>query len=76
MKVANIAEFKNHLREYLAAVAAGEEVEIRKRNVPLARGADPVRLPDAATRILTADDTRVCVSAIGCAEIACASQRG
>ena len=37
---------------------------------------DPVRLPDAATRILTADDTRVCVSAISCAEIACASQRG
>jgi len=38
--------------------------------------ADPVWLPDAATRILTADDTRVCVSAISCAEIACASQRG
>lgn len=37
---------------------------------------DPVRLPDAATRILTADDTRVCVCAISCAEIACASQRG
>lgn len=37
MKVANVAEFKNHLSEYLAAVAAGEEVEIRKRNAPLAR---------------------------------------
>ena len=37
MKVANIAEFKNHLSEYLAAVADGEEVEIRKRNAPLAR---------------------------------------
>ena len=37
---------------------------------------DPVRLPDAATRILTAGDTRVCVCAISCAEIACASQRG
>lgn len=37
MKVANIAEFKNHLSEYLAAVADGEEVEIRKRNTPLAR---------------------------------------
>ena len=37
MKVANIAEFKNHLSEYLAAVANGEEVEVRKRNMPLAR---------------------------------------
>ena len=37
MKVANIAEFKNHLSTYMAAVANGEEVEIRKRNVPLAR---------------------------------------
>lgn len=37
---------------------------------------DPVRLPDAVAGILTADDTRVCVSAISCAEIACASQRG
>ena len=37
---------------------------------------DPVRLPDTVAGILTADDTRVCVSAISCAEIACASQRG
>ena len=37
MKIANIAEFKNHLSEYLAAVANGEEVELRKRNMPLAR---------------------------------------
>ncbi len=37
MKVANIAEFKNHLSEYLTAVANGDEVEVRKRNVPLAR---------------------------------------
>ena len=37
MKVANIAEFKNHLSEYLAAVANGEQVEVRKRNMPLAR---------------------------------------
>ena len=37
MKIANIADFKNHLSEYLAAVANGEEVEVRKRNVPLAR---------------------------------------
>ena len=44
MKVANIAEFKNHLSEYLAAVADGEEVEIRKRNAPLARVV-PIRVP-------------------------------
>lgn len=37
MKIANIAEFKNHLSEYLAAVANGEQVEVRKRNTPLAR---------------------------------------
>ena len=36
MKIANIAEFKNHLSEYLAAVANGEEVEVRKRNMPVA----------------------------------------
>jgi prevent-host-death family protein len=37
MKIANIAEFKNHMSRYLAAVEAGEEVEVRKRNVPVAR---------------------------------------
>ena len=37
MKIANVAEFKSHLSEYLAAVAKGEEVEVRKRNMPLAR---------------------------------------
>ena len=37
MKIANVAEFKDHLSEYLAAVQNGEELEIRKRNVPLAR---------------------------------------
>lgn len=37
MKVANIAEFKNRLSSYLAAVELGEEVEIRKHNIPIAR---------------------------------------
>ena len=37
MKIANVAGFKNHLSEYLTAVQNGEELEIRKRNVPLAR---------------------------------------
>ena len=36
MKIANIAEFKNRLSSYLAAVEAGEVVEVRKRNLPVA----------------------------------------
>lgn len=51
MKVANIAEFKNHLSEYLAAVADGEEVEIRKRNAPLARVV-PIRSPGRNRTVL------------------------
>jgi len=37
MKIANIAELKNRLSAYLSLVEKGEEVEIRKRNVPIAR---------------------------------------
>ena len=37
MKVANIAEFKNKISEYLSAVEKGEEVEVRRRNAPIAR---------------------------------------
>jgi len=37
MKVANIAEFKNSLSKILADVEKGEVIEIRKRNVPIAR---------------------------------------
>jgi prevent-host-death family protein len=44
MKVANIAEFKNKISQYLADVEKGEEVEVRKRNVPIARVV-PVRKP-------------------------------
>lgn len=51
MKVANIAEFKNHLSEYLAAVADGEEVEIRKRNAPLAR-VIPIPVPGRNRTVL------------------------
>ncbi len=35
--MANIAEFKNQFSRFLAAVEQGEEVEIRRRNVPRAR---------------------------------------
>jgi prevent-host-death family protein len=37
MKIANIAEFKNRLSEYLALVNQGEEIEVRKYNIPVAR---------------------------------------
>jgi prevent-host-death family protein len=37
MKVANIAELKNRLSEFLSFVEQGEEIEIRKRNLPIAR---------------------------------------
>ncbi len=51
MKIANVAEFKNHLSEYLAAVANGEQVEVRKRNMPLARVV-PIRQPDRNRTVL------------------------
>lgn len=37
MKKANIAQLKNDLSRYIAAVEKGEEVEIRRRNIPVAR---------------------------------------
>ncbi|HEY2931223.1 MAG TPA: type II toxin-antitoxin system prevent-host-death family antitoxin [Acidobacteriota bacterium] len=37
MKIANIAELKNRLSEFLSFVEKGEEIEVRKRNVPIAR---------------------------------------
>ncbi len=46
MKVANIAEFKSKISKYLSDVEKGEEVEVRKRNVPIARIV-PVRKPSA-----------------------------
>jgi prevent-host-death family protein len=44
MKIANIAEFKNKLSEYLSLVDQGEEIEVRRYNVPVARVV-PVRRP-------------------------------
>jgi len=37
MKTANIAEFKDGLAKFIAAVEGGEEIEIRRRNLPVAR---------------------------------------
>ena len=51
MKVANIAEFKRKLSSYLAAVERGEEIEIRKRNLPIARVV-PVARPQKNETVL------------------------
>lgn len=37
MKKANIGEFKNNLSKFISIVEQGETIEIRKRNVPIAR---------------------------------------
>ena len=50
MKIANIAELKNRLSEYLRLVEKGEEIEIRKRNVPVARVV-PLRRNTSARRM-------------------------
>ena len=44
MKEANIVEFKKHLSEMIAQVENGEEIEIRRRNVPVAK-VIPIRKP-------------------------------
>ena len=47
MKIANVAELKNRLSEFLSLVEEGEEIEIRKRNVPIARVVPvPVKRPN------------------------------
>lgn len=42
MKIANIADFKNHLSRFLKIVEKGEEIEVRNRNVPIAK-VTPIR---------------------------------
>jgi prevent-host-death family protein len=37
MKIANIADFKDNLSSYLRIAESGEEIQICKRNVPVAR---------------------------------------
>ena len=37
MKMANLADFKNRLSYFISLVEKGEEIEICKRNVPVAR---------------------------------------
>ena len=44
MKIANIAEFKDRLSHFLSLVEQGEEIEVRKRNVPVAR-VSPIQRP-------------------------------
>jgi prevent-host-death family protein len=59
MKIANIADFKNNLSRYLAAVEAGEEVEVRKRNVPIARVVPIAKEAGNRTRLGTGRGTAV-----------------
>ena len=37
MKIANIAELKDRISEFVSAVENGEEIEVRRRNIPVAR---------------------------------------
>jgi prevent-host-death family protein len=37
MKMTSVAELKKHLSSYLALAEEGETIEVRKRNVPVAR---------------------------------------
>lgn len=37
MKMANIADFKNRLSYFLSLVEKGEEIEVCKRNIPIAK---------------------------------------
>ena len=49
MESANIGQVREHLAEYLARVEEGEEVEVRRRNVPIARIV-PVKKPHNVNR--------------------------
>jgi prevent-host-death family protein len=51
MKTANMAEFKNRISEFITAVQRGEEIEVRKRNVPIARVVPVRRIGGNATRL-------------------------
>lgn len=37
MKIANIADLKNHLSQFISLVENGEEIEVRRRNIPIAK---------------------------------------
>jgi prevent-host-death family protein len=37
MKMANIADFKNNLSYYISLVEKGEEIEVCRRNIPVAK---------------------------------------
>ena len=67
MKTANVAEFKNQLSRFLALVVQGEEIKVRKHNVPLSR-----------VVLSTLRERTVLNWAVGpvisCAEIACSAK--
>ena len=49
MKIANIAELKNRLSEFLSHVERGEAIEVRKRNIPIARVVPIPKVPPNRT---------------------------
>ncbi len=51
MKRANIAELKNRLSEFLAYVERGEEIEVRKRNIPIAQIVPILKPPPNCTEL-------------------------
>ncbi len=51
MKIANIAELKNRLSEFLSYVERGEEIEVRKRNIPIARVVPILKEPSNRTEL-------------------------
>ncbi len=51
MKIANIAELKNRLSEFLSYVEQGEEIEVRKRNIPIARVVPILTVPSNSTEL-------------------------
>ncbi len=51
MIIANIADFKNRISEMISAVENGEEIELRKRNVPVARILPVARTTENRTQL-------------------------
>jgi len=37
MKTTNIAEFKNQFNQFISLVESGEEIELKRKNIPIAR---------------------------------------
>ena len=51
MKTASVAELKKNLSRYLVQAQKGEEIEVRKRNIPVAHLLGIPRIPANRTRL-------------------------